>query len=340
MIDLNPYLEKYNNCIKLDSTRETYLKTSRDAIKNTIIRYFKNNDKTEPTFKSQGSFKMKTIINPKDTNDEYDIDYGVYLNHEDIIPKGKENNQSEWIKPETVHNWIYKAVENQTSQKPENKNKCIRVKYAPGEKTYSYHIDLPIYVEYKGKYYLAVKNNNEWIESNPCAIIDWFNNEVKDKGEDFRIIVRFLKSWAKLQSWNCKKPTGLILTILAAEQYIKQIINENIYDLKLFETTENIIKELDKQIQKNTYELYNPVSSSENLFKDYSKAAIIELREKIVNLKDNIDSALDAETSEDAFKHLRKCFSDIENYNINDLTENNYLKTLAPAVLGNDGRSA
>lgn len=339
MIDLNPYLEQYNYDIKLDSKREDILRTSRNAIDDTIVKYFDNNDKKKPTFRGQGSFSMKTTINPKDTNDEYDIDYGVYLNSKDVIPEGKENYKTEWIKPETVHSWIYRAVENQTSQKPENKNKCVRVKYAPSENSYSYHIDLPIYVEHDGKYFLAVKNGNEWIESNPRAIVDWFQDKVKEKGEDYRIIVRFLKSWSKLQSWNCKKPTGLVLTILVANEFSKQ--NEGIYDLSLLETVENVIKNLDIQLKTAKYELYNPVATSENLFEDYSEAALTEFKEKLQNLCDNLDNAMEASSEEDAFRLLRKCFKDIKEIEY-DTSESvsNYARTSAPAVIGNDGRSA
>ena len=45
MIDLNPYLEKYNDEIKLDATRETNLRKSRNAIEDTVVKYFENNNK-------------------------------------------------------------------------------------------------------------------------------------------------------------------------------------------------------------------------------------------------------------------------------------------------------
>lgn len=337
MINLNPYLEQYNSDIKLDAKREDVLRTSRNAIDGTIVKYFENNNKKKPTFKGQGSFSMKTTINPKDTNDEYDIDYGVYLNFQDVIPEDKEDDKTAWIKPETVHTWVYNAVETQTSQKPENKNKCVRVKYAPGENTYSYHIDLPIYVEHNGKYFLAVKNDNEWTESDPRAIIDWFLDEVKENGEDYRIIVRFLKSWSKLQSWNCKKPTGLILTILASNEFSKQ--DEGVYDLALLETVENIIENLDNQLKTAKYELYNPIATSENLFEDYSEAALTEFKEKLQNLYDNLDNAMEASSEEDAFRLLRKCFKDIEYCDTSE-SISNYARTSAPAIIGNDGRSA
>lgn len=340
MIDLNPYLEEYNDKVKLDSSREGVLRTSRDSIKDTIIKYFKDNNKKEPTFKGQGSFKMKTTINPKDTNDEYDVDYGVYIRSEDIIHAGSEQNQSEWKSPTTVHNWVYEAVKNKTSQLPENKNKCVRVKYAPGETTYSYHIDLPIYVECNNKYYLAVKNDNEWVESDPTEITDWFRNEINTKTEQLRVIVRFLKSWSKLQSWNCKKPTGLIITILCANEFSEQ--GDGIYDIALHETVNNIIDFIDEQLKKSEYVLLNPATSdNENLLNDYKEAAIVEFKEKLCRLSDNFESALEADEKEDAFKHLRKCFIDIDDIDSDvSISEENYAKTSAPAIIGNDGRSA
>lgn len=59
---MNPYLEQYNNEIKLDTARETNLRKSRDAVKDTVVRYFENNNKKKPSFKGQGSFTMKTTI--------------------------------------------------------------------------------------------------------------------------------------------------------------------------------------------------------------------------------------------------------------------------------------
>ncbi len=340
MIDLNPYLENYNEKIKLDSSREDTLRTSRDSIGDTIIKFFENNNKKKPSFSGQGSFSMKTTINPKDTNDEYDVDFGVYIKAIDVIPEGQENNQSEWITPTTVHNWIYEAVKNKTSQLPENKNKCIRVKYAPGETAYSYHVDLPIYVESNGKYFLAVKNDNEWVESDPKAIVEWFKNELKEKTEQLRVIVRFLKSWVKLQSWNCKKPTGLLVTILAVNEFSKQ--DEGLYDISLYQTVDNIVKFLEKQIQNSEYKLINPTAEDENLLSDYSEPALVEFKEKLSRLFVNIQNALEAEKNDDAFKSLKKCFSDIEDIEVTITPdeEKNYIKTSAPAIIGNDGRSA
>lgn len=62
---------------------------------------------------------MGTIVNPLDG--EYDIDDGVYLQNLD-----KENKDS-WPTPETVHSWIYKAVEGHTKEDPIDKRIKERV---------------------------------------------------------------------------------------------------------------------------------------------------------------------------------------------------------------------
>jgi hypothetical protein len=336
MIDLNKYFDKYNEKIKLDDSRCKQLRTSRDALRDKIKKDFSDNGRLQPDFKGQGSFTMGTTINPKDTNDAYDIDYGVYLSEKDVI-----KDDGNWITPATVHDWIFSAVENQTSQTPENKNKCVRVKYAPGETSYSYHIDLPIYVECDGKCYLAVKNTNEWVESDPRAIVDWFRDEIKEenKSEQLRLIVRFVKSWVKSKSWNCKKPTGLLLTVLCAENFVKH--DDGICDLALYQTVGKIKTFLDDELKKGegNYFISNPVAS-ENLLNEYTESALKEFKEKIETFYDNLDNALSADTNEDVYKYLSRIFNDMDE--IDDISDeqNNYLKTKAPAIIGNDGRSA
>ena len=333
MIDLNEYLKKYNTKIKLNETREKKLRDSRDKLKERIENEFIKNEKKKPTFKGQGSFKMKTVINPKDTSDEYDIDYGVYLSEEDVLDaNGKKKT------PTTVHKWVYDAVNGHT-YKTENKNKCIRVKYAPGEQSYSYHVDLPIYFENEGKCYLAVKNEDKWIESNPNNIVEWFREEIKEENssEQLRVIIRFVKSWVKLNNWNHKKPTGLLITVLCANNFSKQ--KNDIYDIALYETISNIISFIEKELEKseNEYLLNLPVHPYDNLLKEYSRGALDEFLSKLKTFINNLKKAFVADDDESLQECLKNIFEDIEDV-FND--DQNCLQTKAPAIIGNDDRSA
>ena len=68
----------FNDSITLSISKKDNLKNSRDALRTKIKYYFKENDKNQPKFCWQGSFSMKTTINPY-YDSEYDIDDGVYL---------------------------------------------------------------------------------------------------------------------------------------------------------------------------------------------------------------------------------------------------------------------
>ena len=275
MINLNEYFKQYNEKIKLDDTREEQLRTSREALKSRIESHFEKIEKHKPDFKGQGSFKMKTIINPKEEGDEYDIDYGVYISDKDII-----KDDGNWKTVDTVRNWVYEAVDGHTSQKPICKNKCIRVKYAQDSNGYLYHVDLPIYTVHNDEYYLAVGDEG-WINSNPQAIVDWFRDEIKEK-EQLRRIVRYLKSWVKLKSWNTTKPSGLITTILCANHFNNGGLPDD-DDIALCNTIQGIRTFLEDELKKDegNYCLVNPAEKTkvENLFEDYSKAALTAFKD-------------------------------------------------------------
>ena len=105
MADLNETIVSFNNNIKLSEKRKKELRTSRNAVREDIRKYFdENRDKHTVKFKGQGSFSMNTSILP--LSGEYDVDDGVYI-------FGKEEDRPT---PSQAHGWILKAVENRTNQ--------------------------------------------------------------------------------------------------------------------------------------------------------------------------------------------------------------------------------
>src|SRR6185312_15473707 len=87
--------------IKLSSTKRSELRTSRNAVRSDIEKYFNDNRPDHTVhFKGQGSFMMHTTILP--ISGEYDVDDGVYI-------FGKKEDRPT---PQTAHNWIYEAVKN------------------------------------------------------------------------------------------------------------------------------------------------------------------------------------------------------------------------------------
>ena len=208
MADLHSEFSKYHDRIALTSGKKESLRKARDSIRGRIRKYFLENLEVElPKFAAQGSYAMGTTVNPLDG--EFDIDDGVYMQHLD------ENDDSDWPTPETVHSWLMKATDAHTKEKPLDKGTCVRVRYAG-----QFHVDLPSYANLHGEYMLAEKGQKGWHRSDPLALTLWFREYVKVKGEQLGRVVRYLKAWADFQSGRRgKMPSGLILTVLAAQHF-------------------------------------------------------------------------------------------------------------------------
>jgi hypothetical protein len=263
---------------------------------------------------------MDTTVNPLDG--EYDIDDGVYLQN---IDKDNKNN---WPAPETVHSWIYKAVEGHTKEDPIDKRTCVRVIYSG-----QYHVDLPIYGEYKKAYYLAEKGENGWHTSDPRALADWFKKQVKQSGEQLRNIVRYLKAWAdyKSKSKNVKLPNGLILTVLVVENHA----NKERDDSAFGRTIRNIYQKI-----VDSLVVYNPVDQSEILTERLTETQKKTFKDLLASLLDSANKALDEKNKKESCKIWRKEFGDRFPC-CDDIKEEESLRyTSSPAILKDDARSA
>ena len=72
MADINELFKTFNDNITLTNSKSDDVRTGRDALREKIKKWFKDNDKLQPDFCWQGSFAMKTTINPLDDK-EYDL---------------------------------------------------------------------------------------------------------------------------------------------------------------------------------------------------------------------------------------------------------------------------
>lgn len=151
-------LKEYDARTRLSREKRVLLREKREELGENIKSIFQDKGRLTPDFKGQGSFSMGTIINPKNEGDEYDIDYGVYINIDTI--KDKDGN---YIKAETAQNWVEQAVEKYEKENEtditgiSHKNKCIRVKYESEitikdpdteeekKSVEKFHVDLPVY---------------------------------------------------------------------------------------------------------------------------------------------------------------------------------------------------
>jgi hypothetical protein len=262
----------FNTEISLTSNKKSKMTTSKDGIRERIRKYFKeNHSEYIPKFYIQGSYKMKTGIRTKD--DICDLDDGVYF------------FRTPDVTATTLQNWIWDAVNGYTSTSPEHRKKCIRNIFSG-----DYEIDIPVYYKVSGEeYQLAVKNNG-WEDSDPKALIDWFNDKKDVNGKMIKVI-KELKAWCDFK--RHKMPSGLAMTVLALNAKKNIVLNDR-DDILLTD----ILREMKKTLALK-FECIVPVTPKDNLFADYDTT-------RETNFLNNLDSFLsDAEAALKEQNHLK-----------------------------------
>lgn len=316
MANLNKLFSNFEEEISLKSKKKENLKKGRDALREKIRNSFKEKERSTPKFCGQGSYMMKTTVNPIDG--EYDIDDGVYLQGY------SDKDIEEWPTTSTVHRWIKDAVDGHTSTPPKDKNTCVRVIYVD-----DYHIDLPSYIVKDDVCYLAHKRDG-WTESDPRAFTKWFVDKVQENGEQVRSLVKYLKAWKDYNDVDLK---GIAVTILVCENYYSY---ENRDDLALLGTVTEIINSLE-----NEFTCKKPVIPYEDLFEEIDEVNQNRLLESLKSLKTEIQNAVDKEDEAEASDIMIKVFGDrFPKGSSAKKEESNYAKSEAPSIIKNDGRSA
>lgn len=320
MADTHDLFQRYHDKIQLSDTKEESLRSSHDAVRAKITKHFTDVlNVSAPTFCGQGSYSMRTLINPLDG--EYDIDDGVYLTH-------VGEDRSSWPTPETVHGWIVAATTGHTAEDPIDKARCVRVRYKG-----QYHIDLPIYAESASRPYLFEKKKEPSI-SDPTELTSWFSERVGESGDQLRRLVRYLKAWRDYQRDGLSIAKGLALTILAAQN----VRADDRDDVALAETVGAIATVLEAGAA-----VLKPVAPFDNLSAgwtgDQRKAVVNAL--KVLGDRGRDACAADASRKDASWIWNRQLGDRFPTVDDDLEKQENARRTLAPAILpSTDGRSA
>jgi hypothetical protein len=167
------------------------------------------------------------------------------------------------------------------SEEPAIKKNCVRVKYAAG-----HHIDIPVY-RVKGDL-TAIKElaGETWQDSNPSEITDWFRRTEKNtqkSGEaepQLRRLVRLVKKYSR-QNLDAQSPSGLILTVLTAEQHTT-------YDAREDHALRETLRKMQGRLELNNV-VDNPANPAEKLSKDKDAAKIKALVDQIASSLKTLD---------------------------------------------------
>jgi hypothetical protein len=287
-MDTHKLFLEFDKEIRLSDSKTDDLRKNRDAIRKKIRDYFTDKKWGTLRFYSQGSFPLKTNLNPISGRD-YDLDDGVYF----VCPL------SERLGASAYHDRIKNAVADHAKE-VKDKSTCVRVIYADG-----HHIDLPCYwLEKIGDAPKLAHKAKGFVDSDPKAFKDWVDKAISNSGSDgqLRRVIRYLKAWKdhrEGKNSSIRLLSGFILTILTCEHFSK---NER-DDVSLKETIDAIKSRLSL-----SFACYAPTTlEGENLLEKYSSETIID---ELENLAENAKKAIDSDCEKEASEYWRKSFGD------------------------------
>jgi hypothetical protein len=287
MADCNKEFSQFLDKIQLGKTKIEHLRTSRDALRDRIKTYFDDKGENIPNFTGQGSFKAHTCINQSD--EDYDIDDGVYLQH---LPEDKDD----WPKTETVHEEIKEAVKDHTDLPLKDKTTCVRVQFKK-----EYHVDLAIYGESDEKIYLARKGNEQWEENNPKLFTEWIWGKIKSNGEQLRNLIKYIKKWAYYNGW-IDNISGFFITILVGNHFSSAAERD---DLALYYTLANITDYL-----RINRKIIRPVVPMKNMTESFSDAEMDKMISQFEKFRDKAQGAVVGIKKKEAQEAWRSIFGD------------------------------
>jgi hypothetical protein len=219
----------------------------------------------------QGSYKNYTLIRPIQKGNEFDIDVGIYI---------LCNAEEEGLSALEVKHLNRQVLEWFVSNRPEakledSKTSCERLSYPS-----SFHIDIPIYYfDSDADVCKLATQDDEWIDSDPKALQDWFNNQTSTLSSkslsQLRRVIKYLKTWTAIKGRDDGITIpSIAITVLVASNYIEAEDDDDSF----IETT---IKIMDYVSENMT--LDNPVQSGELFgFKDNY---YINIKKKALALK-------------------------------------------------------
>lgn len=286
--------------VTLPKTEQDQMRDRRDANRTRLRNGLAKAGRPAPLeFVKQGSYAMKTMV--RDSDNDYDIDDGVYFAKEDLVgERGAEMTslQARQMVRDAVDDGRFKRA-------PEVHSNCVRVLYEVG-----YHVDLPVYRRVvtstasgdEVHYELAASSG--WKRSDAREVSTWYEDE-RTKSADakqLRRMTRELKKYARSRaSWRAGILSGFGITVLVAERF-KQNDRE---DRALYDTMVAIRDRL-----KTNLQIAHPVTPNDYITNGPDDARARSFREKLTEAIDTLQPLFEADcTRERALKCWDKVFA-------------------------------
>ena len=164
-----------------------------------LTGYLANHMDSLVRWEKQGSYALRTIIQPVRPRNEFDADI--------LLIVEKDGN-----KPAPYIEDLYDTLKesDRYKDKLELGNRAVTVQYSG-----QCHVDLVPCVEDNGKYYVCPRSEDDLEETDGTALQEWFNERNRVTKGNLKRVVRILKHLRDHKS-NFQAPS-VILTVLAGE---------------------------------------------------------------------------------------------------------------------------
>ena len=266
-----------------------------------------------PAFWPQGSFSYHTMNNPAYTPpQQFDLDDGVYLPM-DMFEEMPIYSKDLFF--EIVDKALYDLAKAE-GWGFQTKDTCARIVINS-----KMHLDFPMYAMPRTRFeelkqknqialnrtteayefneavydsieldpndvYLAVRNEEHWIKSDPKQIEIWFKNEIELHGKRLRRVCRFLKAWRD-NTWKKGGPSSIVLMVCAVN-----VFNDNPTFNRDCEALLKIAKKLPSLFSG---EIFNPAvtQDEEEMFQcRHSDAEVRDIIEQSYLLEESLTKGL------------------------------------------------
>ena len=266
----------------------------------------------EPRFFTQGSWSYKTLNAPAQSPQQADVDDGAYLPMSFVSQAGKPSAAST-VYFDAAESALAPLVKERGWKLITDKATCIRIEIA----THA-HIDIPLYAIPDSEFSTLTKaaletygyrnlseavikaerdawtklprnsvllahRTENWKESDPRPVKEWFLAEVAARGEQLRRVVRYLKAYRDWQ-WATGGPSSILLMSAAAPVFERRDRRD---DLALLDVVAALPSSLRSGVN-------NPVDEKESLTKRLGAENVEDAAKRYEALEKSLRGALDA----------------------------------------------
>lgn len=264
---------------------DSFLRTGDDEIASRFVQ-------TIP----QGSYAHRTIINPVDSNDEFDADILLELTEE-----------PDWSAQDYVEE-LYKAFRASSRYRGmvSRHARCVKVDYAN-----EFHIDVVPYVERHGEHYICNRDDDEFELTNPEGFNAWLDQQNQTTGGKLIKVIRLMKYLRDYKSTFSVK--SVILNILVGGRVNSALLLSDPDHYKDLPTAfKNLLADLSAYLQANPTMpmLTDPSCPSENFNHRCDQKQYENLRNWVKYYSDKATAAFEETDWEKSLKLWREIFGD------------------------------